>query len=88
MRARSASALSTKAMPPLPFTIDHPPRTPSTFSNKITAEEITKICKGFSERSTARLKLFNFRLKAGSNLGVKSHHKELNYRLKGDFFYF
>jgi len=44
-RARSTSALPTKAAPPLPFAVGAP------------------------------AKLFSFRLKTGSNLGVKSHHK-------------
>ena len=78
---RSASALPTKAAPPLLFAVGAPAQnTLYLFLIKLRRGKLQKICKGFSGRSAARLavlggaaKLFGFRLKIGSNLGVKSH---------------
>ena len=83
-RARSTSALPTKAAPPLPFAVGEPAQsTLYLFLTKSRRGELQKICKGrVLGWGAARLavlggaaKLFSFRLKTGSNLGVKSHHK-------------
>ena len=83
--ARSASALPTKAAPPLPFAVGAPAqKTLYLFLVKSRRGKLKKYAKGFLGWSAARLavlggaaKLFGFRLKTGSSLVVKSHHREI-----------